>query len=290
MKKYLLLLAGLFAATPALAAGKITYLNVVDDVVYFTTDEAKVSAPACVVAENAQQWTVSLNNKTGRALYSLLVTAMAGKQAINIETGSDCGDISGIERAKGISLQPVNSETSSGSTATAVRNNVLSYGVETSQNFQIISRKNLFTNSSGFYTEEFHGGLGNYKKFSVNNSRRLVASAEGSGWLTAILTPETNGTDTSDKTTLEVIIDGENTTMELSKNGYGSFFFGLTEPSDSDRDKRHIVAPVEVVQQGKGIYFETSLEVWITEAAVAQNAQGFGYAGVHYILGTEVKQ
>ncbi|WP_281560846.1 hypothetical protein [Thalassomonas sp. RHCl1] len=108
----LVFLIGQSIAFDVQAAGKITYLNVVDDTVYFTTDKVKASTPSCVVTENAEQWTVSLNNKTGRALYSLLVTAMAGKQAINIETGADCGDIAGIERAKGISLQP-SSETSS---------------------------------------------------------------------------------------------------------------------------------------------------------------------------------
>ncbi|WP_281560848.1 hypothetical protein [Thalassomonas sp. RHCl1] len=112
IKKYLLLISTLLFTNLSYAAGKITYLNVVDDTVYFTTDEAKASTPGCVVTENAQQWTVSLNNKTGRALYSLLVTAMAGKQAINVETGADCGDITGIERAKGISLQPA-TETAS---------------------------------------------------------------------------------------------------------------------------------------------------------------------------------
>ena len=111
MKSILLALALFISqgvAVDALAAGKITYLNVVDDTVYFATDETKGSTPACVAFETTEQWTVSLSNKTGRAIYSLLVTAMAGKQAINVETGDDCGDIAGIERAKGISLQPVN--------------------------------------------------------------------------------------------------------------------------------------------------------------------------------------
>ena len=117
MKIYILFLAGLFASMPVFAAGNITYLNVVDDIVYFTTDEVKAGMPSCVVAENAELWAVSLNHKTGRALYSLLVTAMAGKQAINVESGADCGDIAGIERAKGISLQPTAVSGSAGSTS-----------------------------------------------------------------------------------------------------------------------------------------------------------------------------
>ena len=91
----------------AFAAGKIDYLNVVDDTVYFSTDEVKASSPACVLADTANQWTVSLNSKTGRALYSLLVSAMSAEQSVSVESGQDCADISGIERAKGISLQPV---------------------------------------------------------------------------------------------------------------------------------------------------------------------------------------
>ncbi|SFD64883.1 hypothetical protein [Pseudoalteromonas denitrificans] len=88
----------------ATAMGNITYLNVIDEVVYFSTDKIKPSTPSCAITASAEQWTVSLNNRTGRALYALLVTAMAAKQAISIESSGDCNDIDGIERARGISL------------------------------------------------------------------------------------------------------------------------------------------------------------------------------------------
>jgi len=100
-----ILIACQFIAFPAFSAGNINYLNVIDDTVYFSTDEAKTSTPECVSVDNAEQWTLSLKNKTGRAQYALLVTAMASKQAITIESAQDCEVIAGIERALGVSLQ-----------------------------------------------------------------------------------------------------------------------------------------------------------------------------------------
>ncbi|WP_281559731.1 hypothetical protein [Thalassomonas sp. RHCl1] len=111
--KFLLPVILILLCQSAVAAGKVNYLNVVNDLVYFSTDEIKASSPSCVLAESANQWTISLETKTGRALYSLLVSAMSADQAVSVESGADCADVTGIERAKGISLQPANSQTGS---------------------------------------------------------------------------------------------------------------------------------------------------------------------------------
>jgi hypothetical protein len=98
---FLFLVSHIFAVK--VAAGQLIYINVIDEVVYFSTDEAKTSTPSCVIAASAEQWTVSLNNKTGRALYALLVTAMSAKQDVSIESAGDCNDAPGVERAEGVS-------------------------------------------------------------------------------------------------------------------------------------------------------------------------------------------
>ena len=89
------------------AAGHVNYLNVKGDIVHFAVDEAKAQeSPACVASENADRFSVSRKTEAGRAMYSLLITAMAGDLALNVESALDCADTAGIERALGASIAP----------------------------------------------------------------------------------------------------------------------------------------------------------------------------------------
>ena len=96
--KYLLM--GLAFCSAAEAAGNVTSLNVEQQVVTFITSEAKSqSSPACMAAEHANKWTVSLDSQSGRATYSMLITAMSLNIPVNVETANDCADATGLERA-----------------------------------------------------------------------------------------------------------------------------------------------------------------------------------------------
>jgi hypothetical protein len=89
------------------AASQVNYLNIDGDAVHFSTNEAKpASNPSCAVAETNDRYAVSLQSEAGRAMYSLLITAMASKQAVTIETAQDCIDVDGLERAKSVSIVP----------------------------------------------------------------------------------------------------------------------------------------------------------------------------------------
>jgi len=118
MKKSLfasLMASSLILTTNTYAAGLVNYLNVKGDIVHFATDAAKTQAnPACVASETAERFTLSLKSESGRAMYSLLITAMAGDLALEIESAQDCADTTGVERALGASIAPdhtaINSE------------------------------------------------------------------------------------------------------------------------------------------------------------------------------------
>jgi hypothetical protein len=104
MKKILGLLS-ILSVSAAQAAGTVDILEVSNDVVYFTTTEAKADvSPACMAPENITQWALSLNTETGKAAYALLVTASAANRTINVETAYDCADSDGFERAASVSL------------------------------------------------------------------------------------------------------------------------------------------------------------------------------------------
>lgn len=90
------------------AAAQVNYLNVVGDTVHFSTNEEKaLTSPACAVAETNDKFAVSLLTESGRAIYSLLITALASKQAINVKSALDCVGVGDLERAQGVSITPV---------------------------------------------------------------------------------------------------------------------------------------------------------------------------------------
>ena len=88
-----------------IAAGQVNHLDVNGNMVVFGTDAAKSAAsPACMDAANADKWAVSLNSESGRAIYSMLMTATVTKMAVTVESAGDCADQPGFERAVGVEL------------------------------------------------------------------------------------------------------------------------------------------------------------------------------------------
>ena len=96
-----------FWASSVFAAALVDYLNVDGNAVHFSIAESKTQTPPqCAVAETNDKFAVSLNTEAGRAMYSLLITAMSTKQGVSVKTAGDCADIAGIERASSVSIQP----------------------------------------------------------------------------------------------------------------------------------------------------------------------------------------
>lgn len=113
MNKLYFLLNLLFSSY-SFSAAQVDYLNISGDAVYFSTAEIKAaSSPSCAVAETNNRYAFSLRTDAGRAMYSLLITAMAGKQAITVDSAQDCADIKGVERVHGISFLPSHNLTNS---------------------------------------------------------------------------------------------------------------------------------------------------------------------------------
>ncbi|MDF2176855.1 hypothetical protein P2G88_01140 [Aliiglaciecola sp. CAU 1673] len=100
--------------TPGFAAGHIDYLNVFGNTVIFSTNASKnTTSPSCVAVEHQDNWAVSLQSENGRAVYSLLITAMAGKLPIDVISAQDCADSDGIERPSSVVLTQLNIPSSS---------------------------------------------------------------------------------------------------------------------------------------------------------------------------------
>lgn len=90
------------------ANGTVDYLKVDGDIVIFgTTGEKVLASPVC--ASQADKWTIDLANGSGKANYALLMSAMAGKLAVEINSANDCADIVTIERAQSITINQATS-------------------------------------------------------------------------------------------------------------------------------------------------------------------------------------
>lgn len=109
--------ASLFLTAAVQAAGTIDHLSVENDVIIFSTTETKsAAAPACAGAEQADNWSISLKTQTGRAMYTLITTAIAKDMAVAVSSAQDCADTGTIERAARIDLvaHSINETNSSG--------------------------------------------------------------------------------------------------------------------------------------------------------------------------------
>lgn len=85
--------------------GFINNLKISNEIVYFSTTAVKSNTPpACVVAGNEEQWTMSLNSTTGKASYSLLIAALTENRKVTIGSANDCNAIAGFERAMSIKV------------------------------------------------------------------------------------------------------------------------------------------------------------------------------------------
>jgi hypothetical protein len=114
MQKLIFFIPFLFASA-AQAVGTVDFLKIDKDMVLFSTTVAKTNAsPTCVTTDNADIWAVSLKSESGRAMYSLIVTAMAKDLGLDVESANDCADAEGVERAGGVNMTPVVSEHNTG--------------------------------------------------------------------------------------------------------------------------------------------------------------------------------
>ena len=105
--KYITYCAALFMSANAMASSKVDFIEVQGDNVIFTTQAEKTGArPSCVAQEHVDKWSVSLKTASGRALYSMLATSLAGRLNVTVTSANDCSDVEGVERASSIAVMP----------------------------------------------------------------------------------------------------------------------------------------------------------------------------------------
>lgn len=290
----LLITISTFFTVNSFAAGKVSYLNVDGDNVHFATAEVKAAAsPGCAVEASKEHFAVSLRTEAGRAMYSLLITAMSSDVPVTVVSANDCADAFGLERAQSVSISPeVTPVERSNSDAEndTFSNTILDTAIESYDgHFQI--KNGLRNHELNYYTYAFHSAQG-VKGAVLTGSRTQLANITGHGWLTAILTPITTNVYNSNSTLkLEVIIDGEIKTIELKPQLVGTrFFLGLSKTSIAENINSDIFNwiqnPSYVVNVGKGVRFEQSMEVWITMGEAPPASSPLNYFGVNYVRGS----
>lgn len=103
--KYVNFLFLLITMAAANANDEVQNLKVDGNLVTFTAGTG-TSEPvlACENEETTHLWGFSLDSASGKAMYSMLVTAIASNRGVSVSTANDCVDDSGIERAQSIEL------------------------------------------------------------------------------------------------------------------------------------------------------------------------------------------
>lgn len=86
-------------------AEKVSFVEVKDNIVYFSTDQAiNQPVPECVLEPSKYLWTINLSTLQGQGQYSTLLLAINRNISIQIEPSGICHDVVGVESLKKITL------------------------------------------------------------------------------------------------------------------------------------------------------------------------------------------
>lgn len=89
-------------------------MSVENGLAYFSTVQGKAKVASCALNETQEFYSISLGNSNGRALYSLLVTALGSNLPVTITSADDCAGTEGVERAKEVTVVKQGSAGASG--------------------------------------------------------------------------------------------------------------------------------------------------------------------------------
>ena len=111
MKLFILIL--LFASTSSMAgtaSGKVTKILSHTDggnghgVFLFTIDGQRDNAPACSISDEKKTWALSLEKESGRAIYSLLLSAQAQGKSISVVGRGNCNSWGDSEEPRYVTI------------------------------------------------------------------------------------------------------------------------------------------------------------------------------------------
>lgn len=272
---------------PLFAASQINTLNVEGDIVLFSTLGGKAEPTLdCISTANKDLWSVSLKHQSGRALYAALVAAFSGKNLVDVNSANDCLEVSGIESAIGIQLSSSNSD----GTATQQPNRSVLDRVIEIKHDGLMSFKGSSPSTTFFFGESFLSPQGVWRAIGYNTRQNMINFSGTGGWLTSILTPNCMG-HLEAAIKIEIIVDGNSRIIELTRQHKKEmrWFIGELETpiiANNERALPIISLPEKVVSTGKGVRFESSLEVWLTSNCTSRpGSSAYQSAGVGYVLG-----
>lgn len=113
--------AGIFMSNMAFSQGYINQLSIEGATVVFSTSVSKVGQnPSCVSAAAKELYAITLDDESGRGMYSLLVTAMASNQSISVTGATTCFGATDIQAVEKLNIAPTFNEPSSANASTGL--------------------------------------------------------------------------------------------------------------------------------------------------------------------------
>lgn len=269
--------------SPFALSNTVNFLEVENDTAIFSTSEAKANGPACVLSEFKDKWAVSLSSDSGRAMYSLIMTALAKSESLqlSVTSANDCGVLDGVERALDVSVQAIGTNISEPPHPT--QTTILNWFVP----MQYVCDSEEGSNS-GHPNSQFWRSEPDFRQTgSVTGTRRYkMLSVNGPGYLTSIVLPQMQN-DGNTVITLEVVIDGRSQVLvfeDFDEPGYRGYRrFVAANFAQSDAGCPTILESYKTVTEGKAVPFKSSLEMYITMSQLIPD----GHKGwrVEYLLG-----
>ncbi|MCV2886650.1 hypothetical protein OE749_18295 [Aestuariibacter sp. AA17] len=243
--------------------------------------------PEC--AQNSEyfnQYAIDITSTEGKAQYAMVISALSSNQSLHVVGNNRCELIPNVTGVSRLYFDDKIEQIRDFS------HTILGQYVET-----YIGFTDEYENNSAqkTYFEAFGSNETPSPQFSqiTTTERTLIGQRlEGKGWLTAVLLPAMKK-ETRFK--LEVLLDGEtyvieDVTQRDSGNWHGRVFFGMVNDSLSGYDGRPanmIASPNYVAQEGKGVSFNQSLEVWLTlDKTPDTSTEGGVYAAFDMLFGS----
>ncbi|WP_125784027.1 hypothetical protein [Pseudoalteromonas rubra] len=92
--------------TQAQTSAHVKSLSVQGTTATFSLVQDKThTLPACVNPDTRQLWSLDITSIQGRALYSLLMTAVSKSQLVSVQSANNCDVLAGIEQVAGLTTE-----------------------------------------------------------------------------------------------------------------------------------------------------------------------------------------
>ena len=247
----------------SLASVKISNMALQDNLVTFTTTPAKPdTALACVDSGSKDTWAAAIDTYSGRALYTMLVTAVGENLSLEIESAGDCNAAGNIERP---AMVRIAAQSEANIDIAQKLEELMPFGMH--YNRLWIGDEKITSSSSSHQLEKAYTSdkFPSYIKdggssFKIGSSAKvnLVNLTNHKGFFAGFVIPYINQNGSC---VVDVALDGITKRYEYAPTINGMLFAAGASRSSDNVEGRVMLSAGGAASSGKAIPFNQSLKV-----------------------------